>query len=129
METLLLIILFPTFFGWVAGHIFIIAKYIKLVDLENPFFNFSAKILFVIFSIIVLNLPGLIASFTRPPHDLWGNREYTAFDHVIGIVGIIWYLVISFIGIYIILRDWYLKFRTIKDKKLEKYNKSLESDA
>ncbi len=99
METLLLIILVPTFFGWVAGQIFIISKFIKFIELKSPFLNFCAKILFVIFSIIALNLPGLIASLIRPLCDLWGKREYTKYDHIIGIVGIIWYLVISFIGI------------------------------
>ena len=117
METLLLIIIIPTFFGWVAGHIFIISKYIKLIKFENVFFNFCAKVLFVILSIIVLNLPGLITSLNRPLHDLWGRRDYTTFDHIIGIVGIIWYFVISFVGIYNIVRDWVLKYKSIKDKK------------
>ena len=129
METLLLIILVPTFFGWVAGQILIISKYTKLVKLESPFFNITAKILFVIFSIIILNLPGLIVSFTRSPDGLWRYREYNTYDLIIYSVGIIWYLVISFIGVYFILKDWYLNYKSIKHKKSERYNKSLESDA
>jgi hypothetical protein len=57
-----------------------------------------------------------------------GHREYTTFDRIIGIVGIIWYSVISFIGIYNILRDWVLKYKSIKNKKLRRYNNANEAD-
>jgi len=129
METLLIIILVPPFIGWIAGQIFIISKFIEYIGLQNPFFNFCAKFLLVIFSVIALNFPGLIVSLTRSIHPLRGYEEYTTFDGIVGIFGIIWYFSISFIGIYNILKDWLLKYKSIKQKKLQRYNKSLESDA
>jgi hypothetical protein len=117
METFLLIVLIPVFFGIIVGEIVLISKYVKLIKIKNRWFQIRARALFIILFFIFLNIPALLMSFKKPLHYIYGYYKLSTYENIMFHICVVWYLPISIIGNYTVYRDWYRKFKSIK-----KYN-------
>jgi len=112
MELILTIFGLSILIGYFAGNIVIISNFLKLIKLNNSVLNFCFKILSIILLVLLINTPALY----YPTVKLHGNIKGLAFYFVW--ISFAWFLIVSLLGWLTVIRDWYLKYKSMKIKKI-----------